>query len=264
MTDTPTSPTPADTAPGGRFDPTTAVALVTGANRGIGREIAAGLAALGATVHVGSRRLEPGEDVAATLRADGHRAEAVALDVTDSASIAAAADEIGERHGRLDVLVNNAGISGGPAALGVDADLAVIREVFDTNVFGVIAVTAAMLPWLRRSATPRIVNLTSSVGSLATMSDPDHYFTAMPAALAYPPSKTALNALTVQYAKGLRADGILVNGADPGACATDFTAGLPGIERTGTDGARIVVRLATLPPDGPTGAYLAEDGPVPW
>jgi NAD(P)-dependent dehydrogenase (short-subunit alcohol dehydrogenase family) len=96
------------------------------------------------------------------------------------------------------------------------------------------------------------------------MSDPAHYFARMPAALAYAPSKSALNQITVQYAKALRPDGILVNAADPGPCATDFTAGLPGITRTAADGAAVAVRLATLPADGPTGAHLSDAGPVPW
>jgi NAD(P)-dependent dehydrogenase (short-subunit alcohol dehydrogenase family) len=243
----------------------TRIALVTGANKGIGREIAAQLAALGATVLVAAR--DPGrlKEAVAGLRAAGGDVHPVALDVTDPASVTAAAAEVERGFGRLDVLVNNAGISGGRAAqVPGSVDLDVVASVFATNVLGVIAVTEAMLPLLRRSAAARIVNLSSSVGSLARMSDPGHYFARMPGAVAYAPSKAALNQITVQYAKALRPAGILVNAADPGACATDFTAGFPGITRTAADGAAIAVRLATLPADGPTGAYLADTGPVPW
>jgi NAD(P)-dependent dehydrogenase (short-subunit alcohol dehydrogenase family) len=226
------------------------IALVTGATRGIGRAVAEGLDRLGMTVLIGAR--DPGH------------AAAVHLDVTDPATIAEAAARIDERYGRLDVLVNNAGIAGDDRQSPGDVDLDTVRRVFETNVFGVIAVTEAMLPLLRRSAAARIVNLSSSVGSLARMSDPAR-FTHIPAVLGYAPSKAALNQVTVQYAKGLAAAGILVNAADPGACATDFTAGrFPGLTRTAADGAAIAIRLATLPDDGPTGAYLADSGPVPW
>jgi NAD(P)-dependent dehydrogenase (short-subunit alcohol dehydrogenase family) len=243
----------------------TRIALVTGATKGIGREIAAQLATLGTTVLLAARDSHRGDEAVAALRAAGGDVHPLALDVTDRASVTAAAAEVERAFGRLDVLVNNAGISGGRSAqVPGAADLDVINAVFATNVFGVIAVTEAMLPLLRRSAAARVVNLSSSVGSLARMSDPGHYFARMPAALAYAPSKTALNQVTLQYAKALRPERILVNAADPGACATDFTAGLPGITRTAAEGAAIAVRLATLPDDGPTGAYLAESGPVPW
>jgi NAD(P)-dependent dehydrogenase (short-subunit alcohol dehydrogenase family) len=131
-------------------------------------------------------------------------------------------------------------------------------------VFGVIAVTEALLPLLRRSAAARIVNMSSSVGSLTRMSEPEHYFARLPGSLAYSPSKCALNQITAQYAKQLRPGGILVNAADPGACATDFSAGIPWATRTAADGASIAVQLATLPDDGPTGTDLADAGPVPW
>ncbi|MCL9759830.1 SDR family NAD(P)-dependent oxidoreductase [Frankia sp. AiPa1] len=146
----------------------------------------------------------------------------------------------------MDVLVNNAGISGDLAAQAPGAvDLAVIRSVFETNVFGVVMVTEALLPLLRRSAAGRIVNVSSGVGSLGNMTDPGHYMSKLPAAAAYPTTKTALNSLTVQYAKALAADGILVNAVAPGACATDFTRrlSLPAT-RTAAQGAEIAVRLA--------------------
>lgn len=188
------------------------------------------------------------------------------LDITDAATIEAAADRIGDRFGRLDVLVNNAGISGssGPTAPAT-ADLDLVRRVFETNFFGVIAVTNAMLPLLSRSAAARIVNVSSGIGSLARMTDPEHYMSRLAGHAAYPPSKTALNALSVQYAKDLRERGILVNACTPGPCATDFTRhlGLP-VTRTADDGAAIMVRLATLGADGPTGGFFDDDGVVPW
>lgn len=233
------------------------VALVTGGSRGIGRATVAGLAALGHTVVLGAR------DPATTPpTGDVH---VVRLDVTDPASVAAAADVVRARFGRLDSLVNNAGIAGAVADQVPGAtDLDVVRAVFATNVLGVITTTEAMLPLLRASGAPRIVNVSSSVGSLARMTDPDHYFTGLRGSLAYAPSKAALNQVTVQYAKQLRPEGVLVNAADPGPCATDFTAGFPGVTRTAADGAAVAVRLATLPTDGPTGGFFAAAGPVPW
>ncbi len=239
------------------------IALVTGANKGIGREVAAQLAALGMTVLLGARDRERGEKAAAAL---GHAVRPVAIEVTDPASVRAAAAYVEEHFGRLDVLVNNAGISGDvtrqrPGA----ADLAVTREVFEVNVFGVIVVTDAMLPLLRRSPAGRIVNLSSSLGSLGLMSTPGTHQANLAASTAYRPAKTALNALTVQYARELRTAGILVNAADPGGCATDFTKHIDRpIDRTAAQGAAIAVRLATLGADGPTGGYFNDDGPVPW
>ncbi|MGV9953784.1 SDR family oxidoreductase [Streptomyces cellulosae] len=239
----------------------TTTALVTGANKGIGREVAAQLASLGANVLLASRDPDRGAAAAADL---GPRVHPVTLDVTDRASVLSAARWIDERFGRLDVLVNNAGISGDPAAQSPgSAELPLVREVFETNVFGVISVTTTMLPLLARSPAARIVNVSSGLGSLARMTDPQDYFTRPPMA-AYVPSKTALNSLTVQYAKELRSRDILVNAADPGPCATDFTTAFPGLTRTAADGAAVVVRLATLPDDGPTGGFFDEHGPVPW
>ena len=178
------------------------IALVTGANKGIGYEIAAGLGALGWSVGVGARDDGRREAAVAKLRAAGHDAFGVPLDVTGDASVAAAAGLIEERAGRLDVLVNNAGITGGRPQEPTAVDPATVRTVVETNVIGVIRVTNAMLPLLRRSASPRIVNMSSSVGSLTRQSDP-HGETG-PIAVAYAPSKTFLNAVTVQYAKELR------------------------------------------------------------
>jgi len=238
------------------------IALVTGANRGIGRAIAEQLAALGNTVLVSGRDLARCTAVAAEI---GPHAYPLALDVTDQSTIDAAVDLIGQRFSHLDILVNNAGISGRLGVLPSQADLPDVARVFDTNIFGVIRVTNAMLPLLRRSPAGRIVNVSSSVGSLTRMSDPNHYFAGQPAMVSYPPAKSALNSLTIQYAKELRGTGILVNAADPGLCDTDFTRPLGRtVERTAAQGAAIVVHLATLPADGPTGTLSNDGGPVPW
>ncbi|WP_248964576.1 SDR family oxidoreductase [Sphaerisporangium perillae] len=242
-----------------------ATALVTGGNQGIGREIVAQLAGRGMTVLLGARDLGRGEEAAAGLRSREADVRAVQLDVTDAKSVAAAARHVDEEFGVLDVLVNNAGILGDVAGQDpCEADLDVIREVFETNVFGVVRVTTAMIPLLLLSSAGRIVNVTSGLGSLTLMGDPAGHFARRPPSAAYVPSKTALNSLTVQYANALRPHGILVNAADPGLCATAFTRGVPGVTRSAADGAAIAVRLATLGDDGPTGGCFGDDGPIPW
>jgi NAD(P)-dependent dehydrogenase (short-subunit alcohol dehydrogenase family) len=240
----------------------TAIALITGANRGIGRAIAEQLAAHGATVLVAGRDLDRCIEAAAAI---GSRAHPVLLDVTVQSSVEAAADLVRQRFGRLDVLVNNAGVSGRLGMAPSESDIDEVRAVFDTNFFGVIRVTNAMVPLLRHTPAGRIVNVSSSVGSITRMSDPAHYFATLPAMASYPPAKSALNSLTVQYAKELRGNGILVNAADPGACATDFTRALGRvIDRTAAQGAAIAVHLALLSADGPTGQLFNDDGAVPW
>lgn len=246
------------------------VALVTGANKGIGRAAAEQLAALGMTVLIGARDPLRGEAAAAALRAAGGDAHAVALDVTDAATVAQAARWVEERFGHLDVLVNNAGITGSGQVSPEDAhdqvpssvDLDMVRAVFETNVFGPITVTNALLPLLRRSSAPRIVNVSSAAASLTIASTPDGPLAGLPASAAYTPSKTTLNALTVQYANELRKDGILVNAADPGFVDTDINNHTGYL--TTAQGAAAVVRLATLDADGPTGGFFSKDGPLPW
>ena len=238
-------------------------ALVTGANKGIGQAIAQQLAGLGMTVLLAARDPGRGSEAAAALRAAGGDVHPLILDVTDPASIQAAAGQVAAQFGRLDVLVNNAGAAGRqvPGTVRLDS----VRAVFETNVFGVIMVTEALLPLLRQSPAGRIVNVSSGTGSLHRMTSPDHYMSRLPANIAYPVTKTALNALTVQYAKALTADRILVNAVAPGACATDFTKNLPyPVTRTAAQGAAIAVRLATIGPDGPTGGFFEDNGPVPW
>ncbi|AQZ71430.1 3-oxoacyl-[acyl-carrier protein] reductase [[Actinomadura] parvosata subsp. kistnae] len=246
------------------------VALISGANKGIGRATAEQLAALGMTVLIGARDPHRGGETAAAIRAEGGDAHPITLDVTDPATIEAAASWIDERFGHLDVLVNNAAITGSGQVSPQDAvdqipstvDLDMVRAVFETNVFGVIALTNALLPLLRRSPAPRIVNVSSGGGSLTIMSNPEGPMTALPASAAYSPSKTALNALTVQYANELRKDGILVNAAAPGYVATDIN-NHSGV-LTPAQGATVVVHLATLPADGPTAGFFDANGPMPW
>lgn len=238
------------------------IALVTGANKGIGYEIAAGLGALGWSVGVGARDTERRDAAVEKLRTAGIDAFGVPLDVTDDASAAAAARLVEERAGRLDVLVNNAGVTGGMPQEPTTANLAAVRTAVETNVIGVIRVTNAMMPLLRRSASPRIVNMSSSVGSLTRQTGSTDGLATGPLAVAYAPSKTFLNAVTVQYAKQLRDTNILINAACPGFVATDLN-GFRGV-RTPEQGAAIAIRLATLPDDGPTGGFFDDAGVVPW
>ncbi|MFD3459782.1 SDR family oxidoreductase [Nocardia fluminea] len=247
------------------------VALITGANKGIGRASAELLATLGMTVLIGARDPQHGEEAVATIRAASGDAHTVPLDVTVPSTILAAAEQIETNFGHLDVLINNAGITGTPAQVSpMDAtdqipstvDLAMVRKVFETNVFGVIAVTNAMLPLLRRSPAPRIVNVSSHAASLTLTSDPDGPFAALLPSAAYSPSKSALNALTVQYANELRKDGILVNAIAPGYVDTDSNNHTGYL--TPAQAAAVVVRLATLDANGPTAGFSSEDGPLPW
>ncbi|WP_089156100.1 SDR family oxidoreductase [Micromonospora sp. NBS 11-29] len=238
------------------------IALVTGANKGIGYEIAAGLGALGWRVGVGAREEQRREAAVAKLRADGVDAFGVPLDVTDDASVTAAARLLHEQAGGLDVLVNNAGITGGMPQQPGDVDVATVRAAVEVNVIGVIRVTEAMLPLLRRSASPRIVNMSSGVGSLTRQSASAGEHQTGPLSVAYSPSKSMLNAVTIQYARALRDTGILINAACPGFTATDLN-GFRGV-RTPQQGAAVAIRLSTLPDDGPTGAFFEDDGLVPW
>jgi len=224
------------------------IALVTGANKGIGREIAAQLRGRGVTVLLAGRNPELVEPAAEELGA-----RPVILDVTDDASVAAAAKLVEADYGRLDVLVNNAGIASG------GNDVASIQKVYDTNLFGVIRMIDAFTLLLLRSTAPRVVNVSSTVGSLAFMSAPDN---PLPFLLAYPSSKSALNAVTVQYARELGKQGVKVNAVCPGYCSTDLN-NFSGT-RTSAQGAEIAVTMATVGPDGPNGGFFNEDGPVAW
>ncbi|MFF4272454.1 SDR family NAD(P)-dependent oxidoreductase [Streptomyces sp. NPDC001536] len=231
--------------------------LITGANKGLGFETARRLLAAGHTVYIGARDAERGRRAAERLGA-----RFVQLDVTDEASVRAAAKTV-EADGGLDVLINNAGIEQRgenntvPGAAELTADT--LRAVFDTNVFGVVRVTHAFLPLLRRSAAPVVVNVSSGLASLSKVSDPADPAHPYPG-VAYPASKTTVNMLTVQYAKAF--PDMRVNAVEPGFTATDLNG------RTGTQtveqGAEIIVRMAQIGPDGPTGAYVDAEGTLPW
>jgi NAD(P)-dependent dehydrogenase (short-subunit alcohol dehydrogenase family) len=236
------------------------IALITGANKGIGAAIAAGLVARGLTVVVAARDAAKGEETARRIGA-----RAVTLDVTDDASVADAADVVRSGFGRLDVLVNNAGISGGPSQVpGRTVELDTIRAIFETNVYGVIRVTEAFLPLLRQSTDARIINVSSGTGSLGWMTDPAHGFAVRGTMAGYPASKTALNMLTVQYAKALAGDGITVNAIAPGACDTDFATALGiTLDRTAAQGAAIAIDLA-MSTERPTASFVSDAGTVPW
>lgn len=236
------------------------VALVTGATKGIGFEIAKGLAEQGLKVLVGARDLEKGQATADRLRADGLDVEALLIDVADAASVCAAAATISANIGRLDVLVNNAGISLGKVSLPSDADLGELRTVYETNVFGTIAVIQAMLPLLRKSAAGRIVNMSTGLASLALTRGPDAPMS-FSRLLAYNSSKTALNAVTVQFANEFQNTAIKVNAANPGLCATDLSGGKG---RPPAEGAKVAITLALLDADGPTGGHFGDAGQMPW
>ena len=236
------------------------ISLISGANKGIGLEIARGLARAGHHVLIGCRDTAAGEAAAAKIRADGGHADPLPLDVTDDASIAAAAATIGDRFGHLDVLVNNAGtaLDGRTPAAPLRS---VFRDTFEVNVFGLACLTEAMAPLLGKSGHGRVVNVSSGLGSLALAVDPASPYAAIKPP-AYNSSKAAVNMLTVIYAARLGAQGVKVNAVDPGYCATDLN-GHSG-PRTPAQGAIAAIRMATLPDDGPTGGYVDEDGPVPW
>ncbi len=247
------------------------VALVTGANQGVGLRVAKELVAQGRTVLVGSRDLGKGE---AAVREIGPGAIALQLDVTDSASIAAAAERVRNELGRLDLLVNNAAISNTRKRPGESVEdyakstrasvvsLDEVRTVWETNVFGVIAVTQAMLPLLREAPAARIVNVSSGVGSLTLNSDPAFPWRSIFGPV-YPASKTALNAMTLAMMIELEPTGIKVNLVSPGFTKTNLNgyAGTESVE----DGSREVVRVALLGPDGPSGTFTRwENATIPW
>ena len=237
------------------------VALVTGANKGIGFEIARQLGKRGMTVYVGARDKERGIAAARKLAGEGIAAQFVELDVLHEATIRAAAATIEAAHGRLDVLVNNAGIADRGDGPPSRADLDAVRRTLLTNFVGPAAVAQAMLPLLRRSPAGRIVNVSSGLGSLAQNADLA-WAHAPVKFLGYNASKAALNMLTVQLAFELRDTPIKVNSADPGYTATDLNdnRGTQTVEQ----GAAEAVRLALLPGNGPTGGYFSSAGPVPW
>ncbi len=235
------------------------VALVTGANKGIGKAIVRGLAEAGFVVYLGARDAARGTIAAAELEEVGD-VRFVQLDVTDEASVTGAAQRIASEVGKLDALVNNAGISSAPGSrfrAPYDEIPENVRAVYETNVFGVVRVTNVFMALLRKSGAGRIVNVTSKRGSIGE----EGAWVGRPY-MAYSTSKTALNAITVHYARSLAATSIKVNGAAPGHVATDFN-GFTGT-RTVEQGAAVAIRLAQLGSDGPTGLVFEDDHPLSW
>lgn len=229
------------------------VALVTGANRGIGLEVVRQLARLGFTVILGSRDERKGEEAAAELTRDGLKVQAARLDVTDESSVEELRRWVEGRFGRLDVLVNNAAILYDTWQRAENADFDTVREAFETNTLGAWRVSKAFRSLLRAGVRGRVVNVSSESGSLASMGG---------GTPAYSVSKAALNALTRMLADELRRERILVNSVCPGWVATEM--GGPNAPRTPAEGAAGIVWAATLPDDGPTGGFFRDGEPLPW
>ena len=232
--------------------------LITGANKGLGRETARQLAAQGWTVLLGARDADLGRAAAAELADAGGDVRFVQIDVTSDESVAAAVAQVSREVGHLDVLVNNAGIIGSHTPV-LETGPADFLACFGVNLLGPVRVTRAFIPLLSTSALPRVVMVSSGLGSLAVTADPDRIeFTIN--SLVYPSSKSALNMVTTQYAKAL--PGWKVNAVDPGYTATDLN-GHSG-HKTVPEGAAVIVQLATVGPDGPTGGFFDDKGPVAW
>lgn len=238
-------------------------ALITGANKGLGLEIARQLGKQGIQVVIGSRDLARGESAVEELQKDGIQARAVKLDVTDKDDIAALPDFLEREFGGLDILVNNAGVMiedyRKPSVASVSEQT--LRDTFDGNFFGTVELTQALLPLLKKSPSARIVNHSSTLGSLGTQSDPKSpYYSSKP--FAYNASKAALNAFTVHLAYEFKDSNAKVNSAAPGWVKTDL--GTDAAPMSVQDGAKTAVELATLPDDGPTGGFFHMGESLPW
>ena len=237
--------------------------LITGANKGIGKEVARQLATRGFQVFVGSRDEARGQKTVDELRAAGlNDVHLLVIDVTSDESVKSAAETLASKISALDILVNNAGIIAAGFKLGLQESLAEVQETYSVNVFGVIRTIIAFVDLLKKSkAGGRIINVTSGLGSLTWANDKTA-FTYNYNAVGYNSSKSALNMITVSYAKALAEFNIKVNAACPGYTATDLN------NNTGTqtveEGATAIVHLATVGDDGPTGTYINKDGPIPW
>ena len=237
------------------------VSLITGANKGIGLEIARKLGSLGHSVLVGARDKKRGKTATESLKASGIDAHLMLLDVTHQPSIVRTVNYIEQEYGRLDVLVNNAGIIHDRSLKASEIPLDTVREVFEPNFFGLIAVTQAMIPLLRKSAAGRVVNMSSALGSITLQADPNGALGDFKL-LGYGASKAAVNAVTVFFAHELRDTNVKVNAASPGWVKTDM--GGPEAPGTPDQGADTPVWLATLPADGPTGGFFQDRQPLPW
>jgi NAD(P)-dependent dehydrogenase (short-subunit alcohol dehydrogenase family) len=245
----------------------TKIAVITGANRGLGFATARRLGQSGVKVIVGARSRANGEDAVDRLRREGLDSEPLHIDVDSPASVREAAELVDQEHGRIDILVNNAGILPEATASNVDRplDLRLVRETFETNVFGTISVTNEFLPLLRRSASGRIVNVSSTMGSLADQTDPSspYYGLLVPA---YQMSKAALNGFTIALSKALTDTSIKVNSVCPGWVQTDLGGpeNRAAAPTTADEAAQIVVDMASIPEDGPTGQFVDRQGTVAW
>ncbi len=241
--------------------------LITGANKSIGLETARQLLQKGYYIYLGSRNLDNGQVAVERLKAEGlNNVEAVQIDVSNEESVKAARTEIGKKTEVLDVLINNAGVSGGMGQTAITADIAIFKQVFDTNLFGTVLVTQAFMDLLHKSLEPRIVNVTSGLASLTLQSDPTWKYYQFKAAV-YSSSKAALNMYTIALAWELRDTAFKVNAVDPGFTATD----LNGHTGTGTvqDAAARLVKCATIDSNGSTGKFFSDDnspqtGISPW
>ena len=237
------------------------IVLVTGANKGIGLEVARQLGKAGHHVLLGARDEARGRAAAKTLQDEGIAVRFVTIDLSDSASLKAVAADIEANEGRIDILVNNAGVAiqgdGLPGSTGLD----VVRRTFETNFFGTVAVTQALLPLVKKSSAGRIVNVSSGLGSIALNADPNWDYAAVKL-IGYNGSKAALNMFTVLLAAELKDTGIKVNAVNPGYTATDLNgnSGHQSIE----EGAAETVRMAQIPDDGPTGGFTSTEGVEPW
>jgi NAD(P)-dependent dehydrogenase (short-subunit alcohol dehydrogenase family) len=238
------------------------IALVTGANKGIGLETVRQLAAEGVTVLLGARDEKRGQEAADKLKKEGLDVQFLRLDVNDPASQDNAAKFIADKFGKLDILINNAGVARDFQVPVSEGTAEQWRDTFDTNLFSLVSLTQKLLPLIKKSDAGRIVNLTSILGSLALNSDPNSALGALSSGTAYNASKAALNMFTVHLANELKDTPIKVNAAHPGWVKTDMggEAAPLGVE----EGAKTSVRLATLPKDGPTGAYVHLGDTLPW
>ncbi|MEK3878346.1 SDR family oxidoreductase [Paenibacillus sp. FSL M7-0420] len=237
------------------------IVLITGGNKGIGFETARQLGNMGYEILIGARSENKGHEAVTLLEKEKIKAKTVVLDVTNPSSVLSAAEWIEQEYGLLDILINNAGVFFEENTSPVELELSVLKNTYETNVFGVFSVTKAMLPLLRNSSAGRIVNLSSALGSLTLNSDSTSEFYKANS-LAYNSSKTAVNALTVSFAKDLSDSPIKINSVCPGFTATDLNgnSGYRSVEQA----ASVVVELATIASDGPTGGFFDEHGVVAW
>jgi NAD(P)-dependent dehydrogenase (short-subunit alcohol dehydrogenase family) len=236
--------------------------LITGANKSIGFETARQMGALGYHIILGSRDKANGQAAIAKLKGEGFNdAELLLIDISDETSVNAAKTQLESKHSSLDVLINNAGISGGFPQSPLSVNMEMVKKVYETNVFGTMRTTLAFIDLLKKSDQPRIVNVTSDLASLTSHNDPTWPYYNFKGG-AYGPSKTAVNAYTVALAFELKDTGFKINAVNPGFTATDFN------NHRGTknvaDAASVIVKYATIGPDGPTGGFFSDYGETPW